>query len=90
MHYDRIGLAHMSGISRADLKPDELTEPDRGLVFIDDRVDNIGLLRNLVASGYSGFVSMEPFSPAVQNDPELLAHMRASLEYVSTLLKSLT
>jgi 2-keto-myo-inositol isomerase len=90
MHYDRIGLAHMSGISRPDLKPDELTEPDRGLVFIDDRVDNIGLLRNLVASGYSGFVSMEPFSPAVQNDPELLAHVRASLEYVSTLLKSKT
>jgi 2-keto-myo-inositol isomerase len=25
MHYDRIGLAHMSGISRPDLKPDELT-----------------------------------------------------------------
>ncbi|MCF8520853.1 MAG: TIM barrel protein [Rhodobacteraceae bacterium] len=90
MHYDRIGLAHMSGISRPDLKPDELTEPDRGLVFIDDRVDNIGHLRNLVASGYSGFVSMEPFSPAVQNDPELLAHVRASLEYVSTLLKSKT
>jgi 2-keto-myo-inositol isomerase len=90
MHYDRIGLAHMSGISRHDLKPDELTEPDRGLVFIDDRVDNIGLLRNLVASGYSGFVSMEPFSPIVQNDPDLVARLRASLEYVSTLLKSRT
>jgi 2-keto-myo-inositol isomerase len=88
MHYDRIGLAHMSGISRRDLMPNELTEPDRGLVFIDDRVDNVGLLRNLLASGYSGFVSMEPFNPAVQNDPELPARLRASLEYLSTLLKS--
>jgi 2-keto-myo-inositol isomerase len=87
MHYDRIGLAHMSGIARPDLEPHELKEPDRGLVFIDDRVDNIGLLRNLVASGYSGFVSMEPFSPVVQNDPDLVARLRASLEYVSTLLK---
>lgn len=86
MHYDRIGLAHMSGISRPDLKPTELSEPDRGLVFIDDRVDNIGLLRNLVAGGYSGLISMEPFNPAVQQDPDLLSRLRASLEYVAALL----
>jgi 2-keto-myo-inositol isomerase len=90
MHTDRIGLAHMSGISRPDLAPYELTEPDRGLVFVDDRVGNIRLLRHLVACGYSGFVSMEPFSPSVQNDPDLLSHLRASLEYVSTLLTSPT
>jgi len=87
IHYDRIGLTHISGISRRDLNPDALTEPDRGLVFIDDRVDNVGHLKNLAASGYSGFVSMEPFSPAVQNDPKLLAHVRASFDYLSTLLK---
>lgn len=86
MHYDRIGLAHMSGISRLDLQPAALTEPDRGLVFIDDRVDNVGLLRNLVAAGYSGYISMEPFNPAVQLDPELLSRLRASLEYVGALL----
>ncbi len=90
IHYDRIGLAHMSGISRPDLDPRDLTEPDRGLVFIDDRVDNIGLLRNLIAGDFSGFVSMEPFSPVVQNDPDLLAHLQASLGYVSSLLKSPT
>lgn len=86
MHYDRIGLTHMSGISRRDLPPEELTEPDRGLVFIDDRVDNIRLLQNLVAGNYSGFISMEPFSPVAQQDPELPARLRASLEYVATLL----
>lgn len=86
LHQDRIGLAHMSGISRKDLQPGALTEPDRGLVFIDDRVDNIGMLRNLVAGGYSGFISMEPFNPAVQQDPDLLSRLRASLEYVAALL----
>ncbi|MGL4234635.1 TIM barrel protein [Tabrizicola sp.] len=85
---ERIGLAHMSGISRQDLGPADLTEPDRGLIFVDDRVGNIGQLRRLIGAGYTGFVSMEPFSPAVQEDPELLAHLRASLEYVATLLKS--
>lgn len=83
---ERIGLAHMSGISRPDLGPAELTEPDRGLIFIDDRVGNIGQLRALIAAGYSGYVSMEPFSPVVQLDPELLSRLRASLEYVAALL----
>jgi 2-keto-myo-inositol isomerase len=84
----RIGLAHMSGIARSDLAPGDLVEPDRGLIFVGDRVGNIAQLRALQAAGYDGFVSMEPFSPEVQNDPELAAHLRASLEYVSTLLKA--
>lgn len=83
---DRIGLAHMSGISRADLGPADLTEPDRGLIFIDDRVGNVAQLRSLFASGYKGFVSMEPFSPTVQQDPDLMSRLRASLEYVGALL----
>lgn len=82
-----IGLAHMSGIARTDVLPGDLVEPDRGLVFVGDRVGNIAQLRALQAAGYEGFVSMEPFSPEVQNDPELAAHLRASLEYVSTLLQ---
>jgi 2-keto-myo-inositol isomerase len=85
---DRIGLAHMSGIARTDLAPGDLVEPDRGLIFVGDRVGNIAQLRALKGAGYEGFVSMEPFSPDVQNDPDLAAHLRASLEYVSTLLKT--
>lgn len=83
---DRIGLAHMSGIARADLAPGDLTEPDRGLIFVGDRVGNIAQLRALQAAGYRGFVSMEPFSPGVQTDPRLAEHLRASLDYVASLL----
>lgn len=83
---DRIGLAHMSGIRRTDLAPDDLTEPDRGLIFPDDRVGNIRQLQALQAAGYSGFVSIEPFSPDVQNDPDLAQHLRGSLDYVAALL----
>lgn len=85
---DRIGLAHMSGIARTDLAPGALTEPDRGLIFVGDRVGNIAQLRALKATGYSGFVSMEPFNPTVQRDPDLVAHLRASLDYVSALLNA--
>lgn len=80
---ERIGLAHMSGIARPDLAPDALTEPDRGLIFLGDRVQNIRQLRELKAFGYSGYVSMEPFSPETQLDPELPSRLRASLEYVA-------
>lgn len=83
----RIGLAHMSGITRADLAPKDLTEPDRGLIFLDDRVGNITQLRALQAAGYAGYVSMEPFSLDVQQDPDLPVHLRASLEFVTMLLR---
>jgi len=85
---EHIGLAHMSGISRKDLTPEELTEPDRGLVFAEDRVGNIAQLKALVAAGYSGFVSMEPFSPQVQQDAQLPAKLSASLAHVAAGLKA--
>jgi 2-keto-myo-inositol isomerase len=80
---ERIGLIHISGIARADLTPADLTEPDRGFVFLGDRVGNIARLRAMIAAGYSGFVSMEPFSPTTQQDPQITARLRASLDYVA-------
>ena len=86
LYPQHIGLAHMSGIRRTDLRPAHLTEPDRGLVFPGDRVGNIAQLQTLKAAGYAGFISMEPFDPAVQTDPDLAQHLRASLDYVAALI----
>lgn len=80
-----IGLAHMSGIT-AEVAPGTLVEPQRGLIFPGDRVGNIAQLQALKATGYNGFVSMEPFDPAVQSDPDLAQHLRASLDYVGALI----
>jgi 2-keto-myo-inositol isomerase len=87
MFPDRIGLVHISGIDRTDLPPGELTEPDRGLVSKTDRVGNIRQLRALIEGGYTGYVSIEPFNPAVQQDPDLpaklaecVADVRAGIE----------
>ena len=85
---EHVGLAHISGISRQDLMPGELSEPDRGLVFADDRVGNIAQLKTLFASGYSGFVSIEPFSPQVQQDPHLPGKLAACLQHVAASLKA--
>lgn len=83
---DKIALAHMSGISRRDLSPSHLTEPDRGLVEEHDRVDNIGQLKSLIQSGYDGYISMEPFSPAVQHSSELPLRLSKSFALVSSAL----
>jgi 2-keto-myo-inositol isomerase len=83
---ERIGLAHISGISRDDLAPGQLTEPDRGLVDATDRVDNIGQIKRLLSSGYKGFVSMEPFSPQVQRSPDLLANLKTSFARLTSAL----
>jgi 2-keto-myo-inositol isomerase len=80
---ERIGLAHMSGITRGDLEPAELTEPDRVLVEDVDRVENLRRLRSLMEAGYQGFVSMEPFNPGVQQSPSLLAQLRKSFALVA-------
>lgn len=78
LYPERIGLAHISGITRGDLAPGQLTEPDRGLIDATDRVDNIGQIKRLLATGYEGFVSMEPFSPQVQQSADLLANLKTS------------
>ncbi len=83
LHLRHVGLAHMSGISRTDLPPHDLTEPDRGLVDANDRVGNIALLRALLACGYAGFISMEPFSPTIQTNPDLARSLRESLDHVT-------
>ncbi len=82
MFPERVGLVHISGIDRTDLRPDELTEPDRGLVFEGDRVGNVKQLQTLISGGYAGYVSIEPFNPAVQQDPTLASKLAASVNYV--------
>jgi 2-keto-myo-inositol isomerase len=82
-----IGLAHMSGITRPDLSPGELTEPDRVLIEHRDRVGNVAKLKQLQAVGYQGYVSMEPFSPETQSSPNLGADLRQSFERVAAALQ---
>ena len=81
-----IGLAHMSGIARDDLTPGELSEPDRGLIEEVDRVQNIRQLKSLIANGYKGFISMEPFNPQVQSDRNLQPKLHHSLKFVHASL----
>lgn len=86
LYPDRIGLAHMSGITRSDLPPGELTEPDRVLIEATDRVENLKQLRTLKDAGYEGFVSMEPFNTQVQQSTDLQRQLRASFARVAAVI----
>ncbi|TPE51746.1 TIM barrel protein [Amaricoccus solimangrovi] len=85
---EHVGLVHVSGITRTDLAPAELTEPDRGLVGPEDRVENLARLSGL--PDYSGFVSLEPFDPSVQRDPDLAGKLAASLARLRGALEAAT
>lgn len=88
LYPQHIGLAHMSGIQRTDLPPNSLTEPDRVLIDISDRVENVGQLRQLLAKGYQGYVSMEPFNVAVQQSVDLRKRLMTSFAFVESSLKA--
>lgn len=79
---DHVDLIHISGIARPDLEPRELTEPDRGLVFANDRVGNLAQLKRAISAGYKGYISVEPFNPETQRDPHLVTNLRKSIDYI--------
>jgi 2-keto-myo-inositol isomerase len=60
-----VGLVHASGVE-ADVDRAKLEDEHRVLVTARDRMDNVGQIARLLARGYAGNVSLEPFSAQVQ------------------------
>lgn len=83
MYPEHFGMVHVSGISRTDLDPADLQETDRGLVFADDRAGNVAQLRQIIAAGYTGPISMEIFNPETRNDPDLPKRLGESFAYLT-------
>jgi 2-keto-myo-inositol isomerase len=76
----RTGLVHISGVAEPGRAVADMRDDDRGLVTTDDRIGNVAQIRALVAGGYTGFLSFEPFSPAVQALADPAAAIRESME----------
>lgn len=77
------GLVHISGVTDPDVAVDAMLDAHRGLVDAKDRLENIRQIRALVAAGYDGPVSFEPFAKEVHalDDPE--AALRESMAHVT-------
>jgi 2-keto-myo-inositol isomerase len=76
-------LAHISGVDR-NLAPDAMRDPDRGLVDAGDRLGNIAQIVALLAGGYSGYFSFEPFAKSVQNSHDIAGALATSIHWIDS------
>jgi 2-keto-myo-inositol isomerase len=79
---NRTGLVHISGVTDPDVAVDDMLDAHRVLVDGADRLENLPQIRALLAAGYKGPFSFEPFAEEVQNlaNPEIA--LRESADFV--------
>lgn len=69
---DLTGLVHISGVEDPAVSVSDMRDGHRMLVGPADRLGNTSQIKALLAAGYTGPLSFEPFSPAVHDvgDPQ--------------------
>lgn len=80
------GLVHISGVVDKSVTVDAMLDPHRVLVDAADRLDNVGQIRTLLARGYAGPFSFEPFAPEVQQLADPQVALAASIRYIESRL----
>ena len=84
------GLVHISGVEEAALPADRMRDPHRVLVGPADRLGNVRQLHDLLAAGYSGNVSFEPFADAIITAPDIAQRLATSMAYLSAAVAAST
>ncbi|PWK71601.1 TIM barrel protein [Aminobacter sp. AP02] len=78
------GLVHVSGVDDPAVTVADMRDPHRVLVDAGDRLDNVGQIRALVAGGYEGLLSFEPFSPVVQKLADPRKALADSIDFIQS------
>lgn len=76
------GLVHISGVEDASLSAEAMRDEHRVLVGEGDRLSNARQMQALLAAGYGGFFSFEPFAPAVHEAADASADLEASMGFL--------
>ena len=78
----RTGLVHISGVTDPGVAVADMLDAHRVLVDGTDRLENIAQIRAMLAAGYDGPFSFEPFAAEVHDlaDPE--AALRKSMDHI--------
>ncbi len=84
------GLVHVSGVDDPRPARDAMRDPHRVLVGPRDRLDTVGQLRTLLAAGYRGAVSFEPFADAVITAADIEQQLARSMAYLSAAVAAST
>ena len=79
-------IIHVSGVTDPAVPFSGMRDFHRGLVDAGDRLDSAGQISALVAAGYSGTVSFEPFSAEVHGLADPAPAIRASMEHLTSRL----
>ncbi|UTW12719.1 TIM barrel protein [Marinobacterium rhizophilum] len=81
------GLVHISGVEDPAISFDDMLDAHRVLVGPKDRLGNVGQIRALLAAGFSGYISFEPFSSDITGLAEPLVALEQSIRYISQRLE---
>ncbi len=83
---DRTGIVHISGVVDADVGVADMLDAHRVLVDSADRLENLAQIRRLVAMGFDGPYSFEPFAPEVHDLADPGAALRGSMDHLNAHL----
>ena len=78
----RTGLVHISGVTDPRLEVAGMRDEHRGLVTREDRIGNLAQIRALLAGGYGGHFSFEPFSAEVRGLDRPAEAIRRSMDLI--------
>jgi 2-keto-myo-inositol isomerase len=78
----RTGLIHVSGVTDKKHTAATMRDPERVLVDAHDMIDNKGQVQRLMADGYKGYVSFEPFSAGVHKSKQIARELARSMDYL--------
>ncbi len=83
---NRTGLVHISGVTDSAVAVDDMLDAHRVLVDGADRLENIEQIRALLAGGYAGPFSFEPFAQQVHDLDNPEAALRESMDHIRAAL----
>lgn len=79
---EQTGLVHISGVEDATLPHDDIRDGHRVLVGDADLLGNAAQIERLLAAGYTGYLSFEPFADSVHGLDDIEAALRASMRHL--------
>ncbi len=76
------GLVHISGVEDPALAVNQMRDGHRVLVGAADRLGNAAQLRHLLAAGYAGHASFEPFAAEIAAAADIESRLAASMVHL--------